>query len=171
MRKVGIPRPLAERFWEKVDKNGPVLRPELGPCWIWTASLTRDGYGLIGAGGPGPTPNLRRAHRVAWELEHGAIPDEQQVCHRCDNRACVRHDHLFLGTNLENQADAKRKGRTRRGERQNKARLTESDVREIRQRYAEDSGWISVRLLARRFGVTPPQILKVARRQQWAHVE
>ena len=100
---------LEERFWEKVDKNGPVPshRPELGPCWIWTASLNKAGYGSFGV--PGNTG--ARAHRVAFELSDGPIPDGMEVCHSCDQKPCVRRSHLFLGSHIANMLDMAAKGR------------------------------------------------------------
>jgi hypothetical protein len=88
-------RDLRERFWEKVDKNGP-----LG-CWIWTASKTTGGYGqiIVMRGKRGfPVP----AHRMSWELLRGPIPDGLCIDHRCRNRACVNPDHLEPVTNEEN---------------------------------------------------------------------
>jgi hypothetical protein len=82
------------RFWSKVDKNGPVLVPALGPCWVWTASRFRTGYGQFRLG-----PRIQLAHRVAWLLTNGAWPRECAL-HRCDGGAlgCVRPDHLFDGS-------------------------------------------------------------------------
>lgn len=101
-----------ERFWGYVDKAGPVPahRPELGPCWVWTGVLTKNGqYGEISVG---VYKSPMRAHRFAWELEHGPITDPTlYVCHHCDNPKCVRHEHLFLGTPTENTHDMIRKGR------------------------------------------------------------
>jgi len=98
-------RPLAERFWEKVQKSDG--------CWIWKASVLDSGYGTI---------NLYRgnrktfyAHRIAWELTHGPIPDGLLVLHKCDVRSCVRPDHLRLGDQKDNAADMVRRGRHRYG--------------------------------------------------------
>lgn len=79
------------RFWTKVDKHGPIseARPELGPCWIWTAHRLPKGYGRFRIDG-----KYHMAHRVAFELLVGPIPPEHMVHHRCETTACVRPDHL-----------------------------------------------------------------------------
>lgn len=92
-------RSLVDRFWEKVNKTET--------CWLWTAS-TQGGYGQIGH-----DIYLRpvRAHRVSWELHYGPIPAGLDVLHKCDNPPCVRPDHLFIGTALDNVQDMLRKER------------------------------------------------------------
>jgi hypothetical protein len=95
-----------ERFWEKVDKNGPII-PYVGtPCWVWTAGTASYGYGHFRIGS-----KLIYTHRYSWELVNGAVPDGLMVCHKCDNSPCVNPNHLFLGTNSDNQRDSIEKGR------------------------------------------------------------
>lgn len=102
-----------DNFWAKVRK---------GPgCWEWTAALRDTGYGQMGlsksspffgyANGTGPWNRPIKAHRFSWLIHHGSIPEGMCVLHHCDNRKCVRPDHLFLGTKTDNMRDASAKGR------------------------------------------------------------
>lgn len=93
-------RPLAERFWAKVNKNGPIPEhwPELGPCYIWTAYTNAKGYGVIGVSGN----STALAHRVGYELQVGPIPPDKEPDHLCRNRSCVRGSHLEAVTHKEN---------------------------------------------------------------------
>ena len=110
----------AERFWRKVGREGPTLAkfPWLGPCWPWTASLDRDGYGRARMG-----TRVCRASRVAYELATGPVPDDLEpdhLCHTldascaggrsCKHRACCNPTHLQLVTHEENL----KRGRSRR---------------------------------------------------------
>jgi hypothetical protein len=75
-------------------------------CWIYTGPAQSNGYGAVGMRGKA------RAHRFSWELAHGEpVPEDMQVCHRCDVRRCVNPDHLFLGTGVDNMQDCIAKGR------------------------------------------------------------
>lgn len=150
-------KPAIERFWSKVDKNG-----ENG-CWIWQGGCNTTGlpYGRFS-----PTHSLRvSAHRYAWELKHGPIPEGVILCHHCDNARCVNTDHLFPGDNLMNAQDRDRKGRGAKGEKHWKAKLTQSQVDEIRRRWAD--GGISQPQLAREFGVIDNTIYKIVHHKLW----
>ena len=94
--------PLADRFWTKVNKDGPTpeQRPELGPCWQWTASTTAQGYGQIRTGGGAGA--MLYAHRVAYEFTVGPIPGGLQLDHLWRVRRCVNPAHLEPVTNREN---------------------------------------------------------------------
>jgi len=114
-----------ERFFGRINHNGPVpiKQPQLGACWIWTGRITPYGYGAFYFEGKD-----RPAHRVSWIIHNGAIASgEIDVCHKCDVAACVRPDHLFLGTAFQNIMDCAAKGRAihPRGEQAGKAKLSE----------------------------------------------
>lgn len=98
-------RPPENRFWEKVDKNGPIpeRRPDLGPCWIWTATLSgpRGPYGQFFDG-----VRVVPAHRFAYELLVGPIPDGHHLDHICLNPPCVRPSHTEPVTLTENNRRA-----------------------------------------------------------------
>lgn len=88
------------RFWSKVDKNGPVSsrRPDLGPCWLWTGTVSEHGYGRFPAGAV-EIP----AHRWIWELKRWPIPDGYEPDHLCKTTGCVNYEsHLQIVTQREN---------------------------------------------------------------------
>lgn len=144
-----------EQFWGKVDRHPT-------GCWLWTGNISVRGYGRFGAYG------RTYAHRFAASLTLDDWDPTKEACHRCDNPPCVRPSHLFTGTQKDNIRDAVKKRRlvfpeARRGERNNKARLTEQNVREIRNRSSE-----SRILLEREFGVGRYAIYSVITRKSWA---
>lgn len=86
------------RFWAKVMKT-----PD---CWVWTGKLMTSGYGVMSVGHSGSIG----AHRASYEMEYGPFDKRLYVCHHCDNKRCVRPDHLFLGTQKDNMQDCVAKG-------------------------------------------------------------
>jgi hypothetical protein len=102
-----------ERLSEKVKQNFWNHVNKTEGCWEWTGALNRMGYGTLST-----HPGRMTAHRVAWELVVGPIPSGLFVCHHCDNRKCVRPDHLFVGTAADNMADMVAKDRQAKGDKQ-----------------------------------------------------
>jgi HNH endonuclease len=91
--------PISTRFWPKVKKTAT--------CWLWTGYIDNKGYGKMWR----RPQKAAIASRVSWELHNGPIPEGMNVLHRCDNPACVRPEHLFLGTIMDNNRDRYAKGR------------------------------------------------------------
>lgn len=167
------------RFWSKVAISDG--------CWLWLAHTIRNGYGRFNAGA-----RMVLAHRQAWEIAYGAIPEGLLVCHHCDvrypvgditYRRCVNPAHLFLGTKLDNARDMVAKGRQAcgdrhsthlypeiapRGERGGRAKLTTAQVIEIRSLHA--AGNITQQALSERFGINSSTVAKIVHRQRWAHI-
>lgn len=100
---------LHERFWSRVNKRGPVIRKQLGRCWLWTGSSKNGRYGNLWLEG-----KAELAHRISWLLATGEWPDPSAL-HKCDNTLCVRFTHLFEGGQKENLRDCVAKGRHRNG--------------------------------------------------------
>lgn len=90
---------MAERLWPRVVVDANF-------CWVWMGARARFGHGSMTIEG-----RRRSPHQIAWLLAHAVIPDGLQVLHRCDVPACINPDHLFLGTQADNMADMRSKGR------------------------------------------------------------
>jgi len=145
---------LRERFLAKV------CREASSGCWLWQGMVTPDGYGVAFI-----ARKRQAAHRAAWMLFCNPIPVGMAVCHKCDVRACVNPEHLFLGTAAENVRDMAEKGRCPRGERHGSARLTAVQVSRIKTMLAEDRMYMSE--IAREFGVSPTTIRAIKLGKTW----
>lgn len=152
---------IVARFWAKVNKEGPVpvLQPDLGPCWLWTASCTGRGamHGQFTYRADGTQHHIY-AHRFAWELEHGPIPDGLKCCHKCDRGACVSQTHMFLGSQYDNLTDARIKGRLRHPRKW--AKLSLEDVLAIRATYRPRHNG---RALAAQYDISLVHLLRLVR--------
>lgn len=158
-------KPLADRFWAKVRKS-----EDIDGCWGWSAATSRDGYPWIRIS---QEDGMAHAHRLSWELHFGPIPDDLYVLHSCDRPVCTNPKHLFLGTQQDNMNDMQRKGRRgerggARGEASGSAKLTESQVLEIRRLYA--MGNTSQAKLAKQFSMSVTPISLIVRRATWKHI-
>jgi hypothetical protein len=139
---------LIARYWEKVDKTGT--------CWLWTACKDKDGYGFFRLNGK----NMK-AHRLAFEWERGRAPSKH-ACHTCDTPSCVNPDHLWDGTNSENQIDAVLKRR------RSHVRLHPEDVRRIREVMLFGANYLDI---AQIYGISRRYVHHITSRRKWAHVD
>jgi len=165
-----VEQKVIDQFWAKVDIRG------LNDCWLWQAR-TRSGYGYFQfsreTGRKIGSRNIL-AHRMSWVIEHGSIPDNMCICHRCDTPLCVNPTHLFLGTQRDNLFDMAHKGRANlRGLRKGQpngsnhpgAKLKEGDVLQIREAYANKL--CSQSVLAQKYGVSQTNISSIVRCKTW----
>ena len=148
-----------EKFWRHVQKTDD------DSCWAWKAGKYLNGYGLFWSTTIG---RLTGAHRVAWTLTNGPIPDGLFVLHHCDNRGCVRPDHLFLGTHTQNMADMRAKGRQShpQGEQQPHSVLTNQSVTAI---FVLRERGVRVPIIAEAFHTSEPNIYNILTGKRWGH--
>jgi hypothetical protein len=149
---------LRERFEAKVQKTDG--------CWLWNGAVMSTGYGAVLLKSSGRKKHTGLAHRVAWELYVGPIPEGLHVLHHCDCRLCTRIDHLFLGTNYDNVQDMMSKGRNRQptGQRNGRAKLSDMQVSEIKQALSRG---VTQAAVARALGVHNSQISRISTGSTW----
>lgn len=162
-----------ERFWRNVHIG------QKHECWPWKKSQFTGGYGQIKV----ERKNLK-SHRVAYYLHYGIDPQENLICHRCDNPVCCNPYHLFSGTEGDNARDCVAKGRHvsgsgdthgskthperfARGERVAGAKLTLDQVKQIRSQYA--TGAVTQEELGQQFGITRRGIGRIISGENWKH--
>ncbi len=157
---------LRQRFQHQPKDFWARCHPEESGCLIRRGTRTEFGYVMAGYQG-----KMWLAHRLAWTLAHGSIPEGMKVLHRCDNPPCCNPEHLFLGTLSDNIQDCIAKGRyyTHLGEKHPRAKLTSSQVKEIRKAFVPYL--VTRKMLAERFGVSASTIKAALCGQNWGHVE
>jgi len=174
-----------EVFWSKVDKSNC--------CWVWNGAVGKSGYGIVGY-----QYRNWLAHRLAYFFTFGDIPDGMCICHSCDNKLCVNPSHLWIGTYAQNSHDMVSKGRSAKGDRSSsklhpnklergekhwskrmpertrkgighhKAKITDDQVRAIRQRVKSGETMISV---ASSVGVHVSTVSLIVKNKTWTHVK
>jgi hypothetical protein len=142
------------RFWSYVNKT------EM--CWLWTGATDQDGYGLFWEG----TRQIR-AHVYSRGLHNGPIPAGHGVLHKCDTPPCVRPDHLFTGTHLDNMADKVAKGRQAIGEQQGNAKLTDALVIAL---LADRAAGMTLKVLGAKYGVHFGTVHRICEGKTWRHI-
>jgi hypothetical protein len=142
------------------------------PCHVWTGACDKDGYGVTSV-----NRKYVRAHVVGFILENGLPDDGHQVLHHCDNPPCVRGNHLFGGTQLENHQDKARKGRSPvpwakthpeqvlRGDAHPSSKLNAEQVQELRRDYIPRK--VPLRYFAEKFGVAETTVHWALRGGTW----
>ncbi len=139
----------AAYFWSKVHIGGSAM------CWIWKGNMA-NGYGRFRG---------KRAHRFAYEMQKGEIPEGLMVRHLCGNKRCVNPAHLEPGTMADNSQDGIRLGEILRGARNGRSKLTEDDARYIIDN-PDDLRGVD---LARMFGVSRATVSLIKSGRRWAH--
>lgn len=151
---------LWKRFWAKVDKT-PGQGPN-GDCWEWIGDRNLGGYGILGFLGI-----TYLSHRIIYLLEYGEFLTDLFVCHKCDNRGCVRPSHLFLGTLQDNVRDMVNKKRQAKGNMCGAAKVTEEIINEIKSLYNQGK---SSKILAKQFNLTSGHIRRIIKGERWRHL-
>jgi len=137
--------------------------PEAG-CWIWMGYIKPKGYGVVSG-----VKGLVTAHKLFYTHHKGPVPEGLMVLHKCDVRCCCNPDHLYVGDAKQNSRDAIDRGRFRvpSGEAHGNAKATNETVRTIRAL----AGTMLCADIAKRVGISRPQVYKIIHRQMWANFE
>ncbi|MFA5572537.1 MAG: HNH endonuclease signature motif containing protein [Candidatus Bathyarchaeia archaeon] len=152
--------PAEDRFWQNVDKKGE------DECWNWTGCFCTGNYGTLSV-----NKRQTRAHRYAWELHNGSIPEGLIVLHSCDNPACCNPNHLSVGTPKDNTQDmlCKNRRHDNKGTKNANAKLTENSVQAIRGLYKYSPRFTQAKL-GELFGVALSVVNRVINYKIWKHV-
>lgn len=141
---------LEERIWQKINKSGPIVDNDLGPCWDWLGAPDKDGYGRIRT-----SKNSEPAFRVLYELLNGNVPAGLELDHLCNRNICVNPAHLDPVTPFVNNSRRHQK-------------LDEEKIREIRSLYNRG---VRKAELSRIYDVTFMTITYIVRRVTWDWVK
>jgi hypothetical protein len=144
------------RFWGRAIKSKRIVRPELGECWETSRERQLISY----------RNHHMLAHRIAYTIQHGEIPEGLIVRHKCDNDKCINPEHLELGTHKENMEDRSKRGRTAKGEKHHSAKLTAAAALEI----YNSKGHETAEALSKRFGISKNGVYSIWKKKHWTHI-
>jgi len=155
---------------DSIETTAVVVREN---CVPWKFGKNGNGYGCANVGHGRKNRRVVLAHRMMFELYVGPIKDGLFVMHKCDNPICVNPNHLFQGTPKDNSIDAWKKGRLVilppvRGEQNPRCKLTEIQVRQIREMYS--AGHFLQRDIAKQFGIAQITVSNIVTRKSWRHL-
>jgi hypothetical protein len=144
------------RFWEKVDIKGEQ------DCWPWLANKYHNGYGQFKL-----CYTTVGAHRIAYEIAYGPIPDGMEVLHKCDNRPCCNPNHLYLGTQTDNNSDRAERNPANQGGTGCKPSLYAGEIWLIRKLLKEGKGIVTQTKIAKMFKVCPMTITNILKKDKF----
>ena len=157
-------------FWSNVGRT-----TSQKDCWEWLGYKYPNGYGQVGSTKYGS----RYAHRAAWTLTNGDIPEGKFVCHKCDNPACCNPSHLFLGTPADNSRDMANKHRSALGEKNGMHNNPTGTNRGTRNHAAKLDDKLAMQVfkakgtqreIGKRFGISQAQVGQIKRKVNWRHI-
>jgi hypothetical protein len=154
-------------LFKKGNKIGAMKRKKItysvneNGCHVCTShKLTKAGYAMYSING-----KEIYMHRYIYKQKYGKIPVGMEICHKCDNPACINENHLFLGTHLDNMKDRTLKGRDTIGEKNGCSKLTEKEVKQIKS-----LNYMQQNKLSEIFNVSQPTISAILNNRRWAHI-
>ena len=156
-------QPRKPKWASMAERLAESCQPDSSGCILWTKSVTHKGHGRLHIGGRQTT-----AHREAYRVAYGPIPEGMCVCHTCDVPRCINIEHLFLGTQVDNLADMVSKGRHAYGTKNGKSKLDADRVIEMRKQRANGAAYSSIAAWA---GVSCATAYSAGNGKTWAHIE